>query len=273
MKKIHSILCIIACFAIFSIVACTNKDELKTEIQQESADIQIENTDGGATRRAEAPPTQGPTPLEIALVDGGGALGGAAAVASILNVVSVSNPVGWALLGAGAAIGAAATSIPFARGGAPPRNPIISHDPNNAANAFDYIGDLHNQLVLDYHDQYDEVNAANYYEFIMNNHQTYGIDEVLLDQAYFEEEFAAVSNLNGQDDIMNFIASRLPTSVDANAFVAEMAIILEATTVEDFITRTIDFENRFFAENNLEDAELLAMKSFFSTIRHSVTIW
>jgi hypothetical protein len=207
---------------------------------------------------------------KTALVDAGGALGGAGSVGSLIGP-AISTPVGVGACVLGGVLGGASASVGYA-GMIEPSNPG-GVSPQNPLNTLDDIGSKHNDLVNDFIRDNNEITAAGYFSYVSENKDKYGEGEMYLTEEFFSNQLQEVSALNETSEILDYIGSKLPASVNKENFKAELSKIANSSTPEEFISKTKNFENQFFESNSFEKADEVALKAFFSTLRFSASIW
>lgn len=107
---------------------------------------------------------------KTALVDAGGALGGAGSVASLCPPCPASPPWGWAAIGAGALIGGAAASCAIYPNLSIPQKQIT----NISLLSNPEIGIKHNEILTGYLPTVNEFSTNSYLEYIGSNSDKLG---------------------------------------------------------------------------------------------------
>lgn len=203
------------------------------------------------------------------LVDAAGALGGAASVATFINVASIT-PAGWVAIGVGAVVGGAGASLARA-GNLNPSKIEIKNLPNKI-NDLDYIGSKHNQIIKDYLDNYPDYTANNYFQFITINKSKYGIENIPFELKYFEEQLVMVKKLDTDEKIVDFVLSILPDGIDHDEFKSFLIGLNDFENGEELVENIKRFENKL-NDGTLSNDAKLKLLPFFSTLRYSSNLW
>lgn len=203
------------------------------------------------------------------IVDAAGALGGAASVASFINVGSAT-PWGWAAIGGGAILGGAGASLARVGNVRPIDNGIKNL--SNSLNELDYVGIKHNQIINDYFANYSEYNTKNYFEFINKNKSKYGIEKIYFDEKYLDVQSALVKSLDTDVKIVDYALSNLPSEINKEDFKRFLNSLNSIESGDKFIAEIKNYENKLMSGKISNDTKL-KLSSFFSTMRYSSNLW
>ncbi|MEP0265138.1 hypothetical protein [Dokdonia sp.] len=228
---------------------------------------------------------------KTALVDAGGALGGAGAVGGFIGPGSIT-PGGWVALGGGAILGGASASVAVTSNSSSVEhaeeaqviksalnsgNSRSSRTSKTTTNQNDQIGQLHNLIISEYFDKHNTFNRDTFYKFVINDERVFprGTTPILTkkdyDQIVQESMYLRVPNNN--DMIIEFILKHLPDTVDTQKFRDYLILLLNSNTVDSF-NANLDFvEGEVRSDNDLSERDSFAMDAFFSTARNSAQLW
>ena len=226
-----------------------------------------------------------------ALADAGGALGGAGSVASISSVFSLTPP-GLVALGGGAVVGGAAASVvvsgsdssaqaaeAFQAGEQATKGGRSSGQYRNASKSTssgNSIGELHNQAIIEYFDNYTTFNKDTFYTFLTSNPK-YGLnDEIKFSKNDYNAIVQESIHLRspGSTKLIEFILKHIPPTVDNQRFRDYLILLLNSTaSLSEFKAQIDTIEELTKTENDMTKLDSLIMDSFFSTLRHSSDFW
>ena len=117
-------------------------------------------------------------------------------------------------------------------------------------------------------------NASNYMEYIRSlNNERYNEALDNLGENFYIQEIITARNLMTGMDAINLVRDRLPKSIDKNDLIDKLIIALEADSVEDFTGKVKKLENSYISDSQLNSRDLVILKSFFSTLRYSSSLW
>lgn len=212
----------------------------------------------------------------IAAADAAGALGGAGSVASIASWFSwtPAAPVAGIALCVGAVIGGVGASCAVSRQ-APPTTPKDALTGNVLLNSnyVDQVGVLHNEILFDYFNQNKDYSPEAYYEFIKNNKSKYGISENPISLDYLIKQYESSIKFSDITGVNSYIIENLPenvSKVEYSNFLKELDNITEKNQSIDFIKK---FEENELKNSKYDDKTKIILGSFFSTYRHSLSLW
>lgn len=206
---------------------------------------------------------------QTAIIDAGGALGGGAAVAQFTG--PPATPLQWAAIGVGAIVGGAASSLAANRV-MPPGNGNNLNIPEFEFNNFNYVGQKHNLIVYDYMSKYSTFNSENYYNFIQENSEKYGIENKYLDVEYFNKVQEEVNAIYTIDDLKVFVLSKLPKDVSKEDISKLIEDISKSKNRSSALKTVVELE-KVFNQKNIDKTSLNYMNMFFSTLKNSLNIW
>ncbi|WP_299684572.1 hypothetical protein [uncultured Dokdonia sp.] len=228
-----------------------------------------------------------------ALVDAGGALGGAGSVGSLINVGSIT-PAGWVAIGGGAILGGGSASVAYSsessavehaeaaavesgKSAMNSGNSRMSNKSRTSDNQNDHIGQLHNQIIADYFDKHSTYNRNTFYDFVISDGRVYpkGITPILTKKDYNQivQESIYLRIPNDNDKIIEFILKYLPDNVNTQKFRDYLILLLNSNTQDSFNANLDYAEGKVRSENDLSDYDSFLMDCFFSTARNSADFW
>ena len=207
-----------------------------------------------------------------AIVDAGGALGGAGSVASFPG----GQACPWCLAG-GALLGGAGASIaaydPLVVGNGPDISLSNEYSINNN-NEYNNIGEEHNNLIRQFIESELPIDPESVYNFFKNKHRNseHSVAFQFFTLEALTNEMDAAKNANTNiDSALQYLKSRLPHSIDKNKFISDLRNTLEFKNVDSELK---NLENNFFSGNNeLSNKDNIAMKAFFAILRNSGKLW
>ncbi|WP_028284104.1 hypothetical protein [Olleya marilimosa] len=213
------------------------------------------------------------TAWKTALVDAGGALGGAGSVGSLIGA-GAATPLGGAAIVGGALLGGASASIGYAGAAGPSSSGYGSLPATFGENYYDFIGTEHNILLFEYLKSKKISKQQSFYDFSKRYLKSeYEVSLKYLSSDYFTKQDKEVKNLKSTEDIFNFVISKLPESVDKRYLTSFLKQISNTSNIEDFLNISKKYENSFFNKSDLKENDIIIMKTFFSTLRHSTYYW
>ena len=212
---------------------------------------------------------------DLFLVDAAGGLGGAGAVA---NLGGAACPY---CVAAGAFIGAAAASVPYALGLTSDDSGDIASftDPVafNSSNEYDFVGEEHNKIVRRYLQTNNSFDVTSYFEFVKTEYeQKQQFNKVFdyLTQEQINLIVRDVSNIRNANDALLLIKNNLPDSINGDRFVGDLSTALSGRNYGEILDNIKLLEKLFYQENDsISEIDKLTIKAFFSTLRHSSSLW
>ncbi len=203
----------------------------------------------------------------VVLADAAGTLGGVASGMQICRH--------WLCSVFGGIIGGAGASVAVSRNISGEIFTVGKDVPVSFLNTNEAVGRKHNQVINDFYRVYQVFDYEKLYDFLMDNRQLYGFDEmpfskeqyrevVLLSSREFESVNQAVDNLN--DLLPHWIEYR-------KEFLTTVEKLLNLEGIAAFNLEVLPLEEEFYKMNKLSENEKLLYQSFFSTLRHSANFW
>lgn len=209
---------------------------------------------------------------KTALVDAGGALGGAGSVASVIGAGSAT-PIGSAAIVGGAVLGGASASVAYSGSAGP--GSTGNNSGSFGGNKYDFIGVEHNQFMHRYLTSQLISEPIDFYSFFKKtfdsrmNQKTFDI----LNAEYFNKQEREVKKINSKADCYDFVSSNLTEKVDIKKFMPILEEIGATKNIKEAINLCKKLEANFFEKEKLNKQGELLLKSFFSTLRHSLVYW
>lgn len=208
---------------------------------------------------------------KTALADAGGALAGAGSVASILGYAgAASNPYGWGAVAVGGVIGGVWASVEAGSMKDTKNNGENTTNPNNE---LDDMGQKHNEIVLDFRNEGVQRNPQSYLAFISENSEEYGIEENYLTENFLANLSSELSTVNSVEDMIQFNLNKLPSEISESGVGTFLDEISSIQNTLEAINAVRAYEDSFFSTNQLNQTEKAIMKTYFSVLRHSLSLW
>lgn len=249
-------------------------------------------TVGVKAQPAQPPGSTGDKPWwKKALVDAGGALGGAGAVGGFIGPGSIT-PGGWIAIGGGAILGGASTSVAYSsesssvehadeaqvlKSALNSGNSRTSRMSKTTTNQNDHIGQLHNQIIADYFDKHSTYNSTTFYDFVISDGRVYprGTTPILPKDVYngIVQESVHLRIPNDTDKVIEFVLKYLPDTVNNQKFRDYLILLLNSNTADSFDSNLDFVEGKVRSENDLTELDSFLMDCFFSTARNSAEFW
>jgi hypothetical protein len=200
------------------------------------------------------------------LVDAAGALGGAASGAQFCKH--------WLCAAIGGVIGGAGASV--ARVSQSSGIYISKRTaPINPKNAYEMIGQKHNQIIEDFYEAYQNYNPDDLYTFIEREKVKYGVDQMPFSKEVYNE-LIRVSNKEYTSETEAIEGLKEMLSMDMQGkeeFISTVEKILGLSGIEEFNEKILQFEEGFYESVELSEKDIFLYQSFFSTMRHSANLW
>lgn len=237
----------------------------------------------------KAIPTTSKKWWNIAIVDAGGALGGAASGAGlgalaglgIFSALTVSaGAIGGAIIGAVSGSVAYATIIPRLGGDNPTPSEGSAQSKirtvlTNPHNEFEIVGILHNQIINDFFKAFPGTDFDTIFNFVASSHRLYSINtnglnlnelkKMALENIYKD----TITTINGT---IAFFGSFCSTNTLSKINFAIQNLSM-CPTIDIFNTVINGIEVNLFHDSQICEKEMMYIKIYFSTLKYSANLW
>lgn len=156
---------------------------------------------------------------------------------------------------------------------APPSNSGSGVTLGNPLNKYDQYGALHNQIVLDYYQEYRRFDLGDYYAFLEENMTKYGFT-TLPSKSVFEQAISEYGNRRQHtDDLLARVDAELKADGVSEDYVGQVRKLNPNQTLQAQINSIIQIENAALSSSSLSAVQLQQLSIFFSILRYSDGLW
>jgi hypothetical protein len=146
----------------------------------------------------------------------------------------------------------------------------------NPNNKYDYVGETHNRIAIDYLTLKGIYTKADFTNFLVQNKAKYNINQYF-NTDILNTEISKAEQINLEtitaESAVDYLTKYLPATINKIMFKESMTKLLSTGSLTEFNAIVIAEENKLLSMKGVSEQDLVALSAMLSTMRYSANLW